>query len=223
MKCAFLLGCLIAGTAATIARAELVWDKTQIELHPSPTDASAVGVFKYENKGDKPVHIASVRTSCGCTTAALKKNDVAPGEKGEITATFNIGGRTGAQQKTITVTTDDAKQPTTILTLRAIIAQPFELQPAFIYWQAGEAPKPKTITGKAAKETPIKNIGVSSSSPDFVAKVSQGSEGEYQIEVQPKDTSHPSATTLAVKTEGANGAKTYYASARVMPAAARQP
>lgn len=215
---AFALVVLLAALAPL--RAELVWEKTEIELHPGPNDATAVGNFKYENKGSAPVHIASVHTSCGCTTAALKKNDVAPGEKGEITATFNIGGRTGTQQKTITVTTDDPKQPTTVLTLRAVIAQAFELQPAFVFWQAGEAPKPKTISAKAAKEMPVQNIEVSSSSPDFITKVTSAGAGEFRIDVQPKDTSKPSATTLSVKTDTG---KSYYATARVMPAASKQP
>ncbi len=59
----------------------------------------------------------------------MKKNDVAPGEKGEVTATFKIGGRTGVQQKTVTVETDDPAEPTTNLLLKAVIEQAVEIQP----------------------------------------------------------------------------------------------
>lgn len=221
MKRIFLV-CALGVAAITQGKAGLVWDKTEVELHPAPTDPTAVATFKYENKGDKPIHIGSVHTSCGCTTAALKKNDVAPGEKGEITATFNVGGRTGVQQKTVTVNTDDPQQPITVLTLRAVIAQPFELQPAFVFWQAGEAPKPKTIVAKAAKESAIKNIEVASSSADFNTKVSSSGNGEFRIDVQPKDTSRPTASTLTVKTDSASGGKAYYATARVIPAGTNQ-
>ncbi len=85
------------------ARAELKWEQTSIELHPGVGDKQAVGHFKYENVGKTPVHFKSVHSSCGCTTAQTQKDEVAPGEKGEITATFNIGGRIGTQVKTVSV------------------------------------------------------------------------------------------------------------------------
>src|SRR5437868_10823244 len=168
--------------------ASLVFEKTEVDLKPDLGAAQAVAVFKYENKGETPVHIKAVRPSCGCTTAALAKNDVAPGEKGEITATFNIGDRTGVQVKTVTVETDDTKAPQTVLTFKATIAQLLDLQPSFVYWQANEAPQPKTIVAKAAKGATVKNVEVTSSSGDFTAKVEPAkTAGEFKIQVQPKD------------------------------------
>jgi hypothetical protein len=214
---------LISLSIATTAQAALVWDKTELELNPALGAPNAVGVFKYENKGDTPVHFKAVRPSCGCTTAALPKNDVAPGEKGEITATFNIGDRTGMQTKTITVETDDPQKPTIVLTLKANIAQLLELRPALVFWQAGEEAKPKTILAKAGKGVTIKNVEVTSSSADFTAKVEPGSgAGEFKITVQPKDTAKPVNATLTVKPE-VNPAKVYYASARVMPPGTAKP
>jgi hypothetical protein len=216
------LGLITLSIAAT-AQAALVWDKTELELNPVLGAPSAVGVFKYENKGETPVHFKAVRPSCGCTTAALPKNDVAPGEKGEITATFNIGDRTGMQTKTITVETDDPQKPTIVLTLKANIAQLLELRPALVFWQAGEEAKPKTILAKAGKGVTIKNVEVTSSSADFTAKVEPGSgAGEFKINVQPKDTAKPVNATLTVKPE-VNPAKVYYASARVMPPGTAKP
>lgn len=220
---ALCVSALLTIAAASAAQAELVWEKTEIELHPGPNDATAVGTFRYENKGDKTIHIASVHTSCGCTTAGVKKNDVAPNEKGEITATFNIGGRTGPQQKTITVQTDDTKQPTTVLTLKAVIAQPLELQPSFVFWQMGEQPKPKTIVAKAGKDIPIRAIDVTSSTADFLTKVEPGgAPGEFKIHVTPRETARSSAATLSVKADYPPGnGRIFYAAARVMPAAAQ--
>jgi hypothetical protein len=213
----FFLSVLCFSIAA-VARAELTWEKTELDLHPALGDAAAVGVFKYENKGDKPVHFKSVRPSCGCTTAALPKNDVAPGEKGEITATFTIGDRTGLQVKTVTVDTDDAQKPVTVLTLKATIAQLLDLQPTLVFWQTGSDPTPKTITAKAAKGTTIKNLEVTSSSPDFTTKVEAGrGAGEFRIVVQPRDTSHPVNAVLTIKPDSSSGpAKVFTANAQVM-------
>lgn len=218
-----VLVCAVICGVCSVARGELAWEKTALELHPPLGAATAVGNFQYVNKGDKPVHINGVRTSCGCTVATLKKNDVAPGEKGEITATFNIGDRTGTQVKTITVETDDPKQPTTALTLKAVIAQGLELRPTFVYWESGEAPKPKTIVVVPAKEIPVKSLSVVSSSPNFTTKVSPGSAaGEFKIEVQALDTKTASAATLEIKTDppSAQG-KPYYARAQVTAPAAQ--
>jgi Protein of unknown function (DUF1573) len=219
----FLFLGLLSLAVATTTQASLVFEKTEIDLNPEMGAANAVAVFKYENKGDAPVHIKAVKPSCGCTTAALAKNDVAPGEKGEISATFNIGDRTGVQTKTITVETDDAKAPQTVLTFKANIAQMLEIQPTFVFWQANEPAQPKTIIAKAGKGVNVKKIDVVSSTGDFTAKVEPGAAaGEFKIQVQPKDTSKPLNASLTIKPDVAP-TKSFYASARVMPPGTAKP
>src|SRR6266513_5899575 len=137
-----------------IARAELKWEQTTVELHPVAGDKEAVGHFKYQNTGSKPVRFKSVHTSCGCTAAQSQKEEVPPGEKGEITATFNIGGRTGTQVKTVTVETDDSAQAVTLLTLKTVLPETLTITPTFVYWNGREEAKPKTISVKAGKDFP---------------------------------------------------------------------
>ena len=213
---AFTLSIIICVTA----RAELKWDQTSIELHPAAADKQAIGHFKYQNSGSKPVRFKSVRTSCGCTAAQSQKEEVPPGEKGEITATFNIGERTGTQVKTVTVETDDPEHATTVLTLKAVIPQQLEITPTFVFWGQGEAPKPKTIVVRAAKDFPVKHLKVTSSSPDFQAKVEETGNGQFKIDVQPQDTKRPIASTLTIQTE--DSPKIFYATARITNAPAIQ-
>ena len=200
------------------ARAGLKWDQTSIELHPTAVDKQAIGHFKYQNAGDKPVRFKSVRTSCGCTAAQTQKEEVPPGEKGEITATFNIGERTGTQVKTVTVETDDPANVTTVLTLKAVIPQQLEITPTFVFWGQGEAPKPKTIVVRAAKDFPVKHLKVTSSSPDFQAKVEETGDGQFKIDVQPQETTRSIASTLTIQPEGSP--KIFYATARITTAPA---
>jgi len=202
------------------ARAGLKWDQTSIELHPAAADKQAIGHFKYQNTGDKPVRFKSVRTSCGCTAAQTQKEEVPAGEKGEITATFNIGERTGTQVKTVTVETDDPANVTTVLTLKAVIPQQLDITPTFVFWGQGEAPKPKTIVVRAAKDFPVKHLKVTSSSPDFQAKVEETGNGEFKIDVQPQDTKRPIASTLTIQPE--DSPKIFYATARITNAPAIQ-
>jgi hypothetical protein len=195
------------------ARAELKFDKTELELHPTPADKQAVGHFTYQNTGKQPVHFKSVKASCGCTTAQSQKDEVPPGEKGEITATFNIGDRTGTQVKTVTVETDDAAKPSTVLTLRTIIPQLLEITPTFVFWKQGEKPDPKAITVKVGKEFTVNHIKVTSSSPDYQTKVEETGKGEFKIDVQPKETNSISASTLTIQPEDSQ--KVFYATARI--------
>jgi len=205
------------------ARADLKWEQTTLELNPAVAEKQAVGHFKYQNTGDAPVRIKSVKASCGCTTAQTQKNEVAPGEKGEITATFNIGDRSGQQVKTVNVETDDPKHPTTVLTLKTNIAQVLELTPNFVFWQSGEEAQPKTVLAKVGKDMPITNLDVTSMSPQFEAKVEKGpAAGQFRINIKPKDTKTTAFTTVTVKTDFPKDApKVFYITARVTgPAAA---
>jgi hypothetical protein len=202
-------------SALPAVHAELAWEKTEIELHPKIGDKEAVAKFKYENKGDKPITFKSVRSSCGCTVAKPEKEEVAPGEKGEITATFSIGGRTGLQQKSIAVETDDPEQASLSLLLKVAIPQELEMQPAFVYWATGEAPKPKTITIKPGEGIKVTKLDVTSSSPEFTTKVDKGSApSEFVITIAPKDTAKVLSSTLTIKSDYP---KTLYAIARVTP------
>jgi hypothetical protein len=195
------------------ARAELKWEQTTLELHPTAADKQAVGHFKYQNAGKTPVRFKSVHASCGCTTAQTQKDEVPPGGTGEITATFNIGDRTGLQVKTVTVETEDPTNPKTVLTLRTIIPQQLEISPTFVFWKQGEKPDPKTITVKVGKDFTVKHIKVTSSSPDFQTKVEDNGKGEFKIDVQPHETNNVIASTLTIQPEDSQ--KVFYATARI--------
>ncbi len=203
------------------ARAELKWEQTQVELHPAIGDKEAVAHFKYENTGDKPVRFKSIRTSCGCTVAQTQKEEVPPGEKGEITATLKIGGRTGTQVKNVTVDTDDPAHAVTVLTLKAVLPDMLEITPNFVYWTDGEAPKPKTVVVHPGKNFAVKELKVTSSNLEFSAKVERKNvAGDFKIDIEPKQTTRPAATTLTIQPD--DSAKLFYVNARVMNAPAAQ-
>ena len=195
------------------ARAELKWEQTSIELHPAANDKQAIGHFKYQNTGSTPVHFKSVHASCGCTTAQSQKEEVPPGDKGEITATFNIGDRTGTQVKTVTVETDEATNQKTVLTLKAEIPQQLEITPNFVFWKQGEKADTKTINVKVGKDFAVKHIKVTSSTPDFQTKVEEAGKGQFKIDVKPQDTNKVVASMLTIQPEDSQ--KVFYATARI--------
>jgi hypothetical protein len=206
------------------ARAELKWDQTTLELHPAYGDKEAVGHFKYQNSGSTPVRFKSVKTSCGCTAAQSQREEVPPGEKGEITATFKIGDRTGTQVKTVTVETDETPHAVTLLTLKAVLPEMLTITPNFVFWAANEEAKPKTISVKAGKDFPAKNLTVTCTNPEFVTKLEPGSAGQWKISVQPKQTTKAMAAALTIKSDFPKEApKIFYANASVTGAPAVPP
>src|SRR6202049_5096318 len=110
---------LCAGSAF----AQLAWETTEQIFNSKPQDKEVVAKYKFTNAGPIPIKIQNVRTSCGCTTAALSKTDYAPGESGEIAANFKFSGRTGRQEKAITVDTTASPEQPTILKLNVYIEE----------------------------------------------------------------------------------------------------
>lgn len=71
--------------------------------------------FEMTNKGKSNLIIRNVRSSCGCTAVSPSKTVVGPGEKVPVKVVFDSTGKKGRQSKTVTVITNDPKNPTTTL------------------------------------------------------------------------------------------------------------
>jgi hypothetical protein len=59
--------------------------------------------FAFKNTGNEPLKIENVKASCGCTTPDWTREEVAPGAEGFIKVEFNSKGKSGIQNKTVTV------------------------------------------------------------------------------------------------------------------------
>jgi hypothetical protein len=57
--------------------------------------------FRFKNTGTKPLVISRVTAQCGCTVPETPQKPYAPGETGEIKASFNSTGKTGANTKEV--------------------------------------------------------------------------------------------------------------------------
>ena len=62
--------------------------------------------FEFENLFEEDVHVASVRSSCGCTTPTIKKSSLKTFEKSAIVATYNTRSFLGKRGATLTVVFD---------------------------------------------------------------------------------------------------------------------
>lgn len=64
--------------------------------------------FVFVNKGNSPIIISKVKSSCGCTVPSFSKAPVLPGEKGEITVKYATN-RIGSFAKTLTIISNSSE------------------------------------------------------------------------------------------------------------------
>lgn len=78
--------------------------------------------FTFKNTGDADILISNATGSCGCTVPDYPKTPIAPGETGEIKVSFSPKGKSGMQNKTVTLTANTASG-TEQLTVKANIVK----------------------------------------------------------------------------------------------------
>jgi hypothetical protein len=208
---------LLLSVFAASAHGQLAFDQPEQSFKAKPEQESIVAKYRFTNSGKEPVKIEEVKTSCGCTTAALKKTDYAPGESGEIDAKFTFGGRTGRQEKVIIVSTSQAKQKPIFLRLVVDIEDQINIQPELVFWRVGEQPEPKKIQITVADNAPIKILSVVSDNPLIKAQLSEVNPGKaYEIQITPTDVSQQGGATLLIRTNyPQQNPQTRYAYARI--------
>jgi hypothetical protein len=90
-----------------------------------PQGPKLEGTFVFTNTGQNQLEIKNVTTSCGCTGAVVDEKKVfEPGESGKLKFSFNTEGRMGHQEKSITVFSNDAKNPSKNVILECEIVTP---------------------------------------------------------------------------------------------------
>lgn len=104
MKKVILL-CLCAFWAmAASAQAVIKFEKVSYDFGTFPETKQQSAVFTFTNTGDKPLIIQQAFSSCGCTVANFTKDPVKPGEKGQVSVTYNGKGKMpGPFKKAITI------------------------------------------------------------------------------------------------------------------------
>jgi hypothetical protein len=82
-------------------------------------NSNGLKVFSFTNKGNAPLLITDVKTSCGCTVPTYSKEAILPGEVGQIKVKYDTK-RLGSFSKTITVISN-AKQARKTLKIKGSV------------------------------------------------------------------------------------------------------
>ena len=83
------------------------------DIYKEDKEETGVRKFEFTNIGDKPIYVARIKTSCGCTTPKYSKEPVFPGESGYIDVRYRAKNP-GRFTKSLTVFynhTGDIKKP----------------------------------------------------------------------------------------------------------------
>lgn len=106
-----------SGTAQANVNLPLAtWDWGTIPARPP-----VVQTFPIQNKGDKPLLITNVVTSCGCTTANLSSSVIPAGQRADLVVTFdpNFHATSGPVTRLVWLETNDPDQPVVELRMDA--------------------------------------------------------------------------------------------------------
>ena len=122
----------------------LDWKTKEASVKAAPLQRIAETAFEFTNTGATTVTILGVDTSCDCTEAAPSAQTFAPGATGRITARFHLGDRQGGFERTITVTTDEAKEPVT-LRVQLNVPELATLTPRSVDWKLNGPAWEKTV------------------------------------------------------------------------------
>ena len=91
------------GVDADVEVAEFTFEK---EVHDFGTIVQGEKVaysFKFKNTGKADLIITSAKGSCGCTVPEYPVEPIAPGAEGVIDVVFNSDGKSGQQNKKVTI------------------------------------------------------------------------------------------------------------------------
>ena len=79
--------------------------------------------FRFRNVGQSDLIISSAQGSCGCTVPEWPKEPIKPGEEGVIDVKFDSNGKSGMQNKTITLVSNTIPN-TIVIALKGEVLAP---------------------------------------------------------------------------------------------------
>lgn len=111
-------------TEEELANAPVIeFENLEFDFGTLKVGEKAVHNFNFKNTGKTDLVIRRIRASCGCTATNPEKMVIKPGDTSHITVTFNSRGQRGAQNRGITVITNDPNNPSTTLRVRGTVEQ----------------------------------------------------------------------------------------------------
>ena len=105
--CVLPIFCTDAQELNKLSGPVITWDKSSYDFGDITEGDKVSHTFKFTNTGNQPLVLTNVEVTCGCTTPkGWTRDPIAPGSTGELTVAFNSTGKSGKQNKVITITSN---------------------------------------------------------------------------------------------------------------------
>jgi len=125
----------VACYAQAEARPRLVLDSDRHDFGAVTQGAVVSHRFKAENRGDAPLTLVRLDSTCGCTTTVMGKLRLEPGEGTELEVRFSSAGLRGPVDKFVRLVTDDPARPVTILNFHADVVKDIVVSDQEVYFR----------------------------------------------------------------------------------------
>ncbi len=100
--------------AQIVSGAKIEFSKETHDYGTVKYGADGTCTFDFTNTGTEPLIISNAKGSCGCTVPEWPKEPIAPGATGTIKVSYDTK-RPGAISKSVTITCNDAAEPTKVI------------------------------------------------------------------------------------------------------------
>lgn len=203
---AFALSGLAGAEQAAQAIEPLAFESKTVEVTLEPGKQTAEISFLFENTSQKAVEIAALQAACSCLDAKLKddKKTYQPGDKGQVTARFNVGNLMGTMEKNVIVKLV-GEQPgaaSIILSAKIKIPELIDITPRTLNWKLGVEPATQTQRILVTHNEPIHITGVVTTNNHFVTVLKTIRDGwEYEVTVTPEKTTEPGMAIIKITSD----------------------
>lgn len=82
---------------------EMVFTENEFDFGTIKQGDKVNHYFTFKNTGANDLILTRANGSCGCTVPEFPKEPIPPGKTGKMKVTFNSAGKSGKQQKTVSV------------------------------------------------------------------------------------------------------------------------
>ena len=110
-------------SAEKVLTPKIQMDEESFDFGEMQQGESVTHDFILKNIGDANLIISTAKGSCGCTVPEWPKEPIAKGEQATIKVTFNSAGKSGKQNKTVTLVTN-AIPNTKVITINGNVIIP---------------------------------------------------------------------------------------------------
>ena len=95
--------------------------ESNIDLGEIPAGEVRICRINYRNTGSDTLRIRAVRNACDCISIRIDTPAVAPGAEGTITAIFNSEGRSGKQERYLTIISNSPTTQQVVCKLSGVV------------------------------------------------------------------------------------------------------